>query len=151
MGYTPDLAVGVWVGNADYTPMQGTSGITGAAPIWAEFMQLAVQALTGGNPTPFVRPANIVERVVCTISGTEPSEWCPSQRSELFAADQQPPSKDNDLWKKVNIDTWTGLRASPACSNFTAEKFALNVNEPIGDQMDSRDRPGPRVGQQHRV
>jgi penicillin-binding protein 1C len=130
MGYTPDLAVGVWVGNADYTPMQGTSGITGAAPIWAEFMQLAVPALTGGNPSPFVRPANIVERVVCTISGTEPSEWCPAQRTELFAADQQPLSKDNDLWKRVNIDTWTGLRVSPACSNYTAEKFSLNVNDP---------------------
>ena len=57
MGYTPDLAVGVWVGNADYTPMQNTTGLTGAAPIWAEFMQHAIQQLTGGNPTPFSRPA----------------------------------------------------------------------------------------------
>ena len=38
LGYTPDLAVGVWVGNADYTPMQNTTGLTGAAPIWADFM-----------------------------------------------------------------------------------------------------------------
>ncbi len=39
MGFTPDLSVGVWVGNPDYTEMKNTSGLTGAAPIWAEFMQ----------------------------------------------------------------------------------------------------------------
>src|SRR5690606_31013853 len=32
MGYTPDLVVGVWVGNADYTPMINTTGVEGAAP-----------------------------------------------------------------------------------------------------------------------
>ncbi len=41
VGYTPDLAVGVWVGNADYTQMQNTTGLTGAAPIWSEFMKYA--------------------------------------------------------------------------------------------------------------
>ncbi|MBI4769196.1 MAG: hypothetical protein HY784_01980 [Chloroflexi bacterium] len=39
VGYTPVLAVGVWVGNADNSPMaEGVSGLTGAAPIWAAFM-----------------------------------------------------------------------------------------------------------------
>ncbi|MEM5775981.1 MAG: penicillin-binding transpeptidase domain-containing protein, partial [Anaerolineaceae bacterium] len=118
MGYTPDLAVGVWVGNADYTPMVNTTGLTGAAPIWANFMQMAVPQLTGGNPTPFQRPAGIVERVVCAFSGAEPSEWCPEQRTELFAYDQLPPNKDEDLWKRVTVDTWTGLRASAACSDY---------------------------------
>ena len=33
LGYVPELAVGVWVGNADYSPMQNVSGLTGAAPI----------------------------------------------------------------------------------------------------------------------
>jgi membrane peptidoglycan carboxypeptidase len=129
MGYTPDVAVGVWVGNADYTPMEGVSGLAGAAPIWSEFIQNAEQSLTGGEATPFIRPAGVVERVVCTISGAEPSEWCPSQRSEIFAADQPPLPKSDDLWKKANIDTWTGLEASADCSGFTAEKFAINVQD----------------------
>ena len=38
LGYTPDLTVGVWVGNADNTPMKGVSGISGAGPIWHDFM-----------------------------------------------------------------------------------------------------------------
>ena len=56
LGFTPDLAVGVWVGNADYPPMVNTTGVTGAGPIWAEFMTYAINHLTGGNPTPFAIP-----------------------------------------------------------------------------------------------
>jgi penicillin-binding protein 1C len=129
LGYTPDIAVGVWVGNADYSPMHDISGVTGAAPIWAQFMQTAIQQLTGGNPTPFSKPSGIIDRVICTISGTEPSQWCPNQRSEYFAADQLPLPSSQDLWTKVIFDTWTGLRASIACQDFTKEDFALNVTD----------------------
>jgi len=132
IGYTPDITVGVWIGNSDYTPMQNTSGLTGAAPIWAEFMQVAIQKLTGGNPASFVRPAGIVDRVICSVSGTEPSQWCPSQRGEIFAADQLPLPKEDDLWVKGVFDTWTGLLASPACGDFTKEEFAINVKDPWG-------------------
>ncbi|MFZ2095866.1 MAG: penicillin-binding transpeptidase domain-containing protein, partial [Anaerolineales bacterium] len=130
LGYTPDIALGVWVGNADYSPMKDISGLTGAAPIWSDFMQFAIQQLTDGNPTPFSKPSGIVDRVICTISGTEPSQWCPNQRSEYFAADQLPLPSSQDLWSKVTFDTWTGLRASEACKDFTKEEFALNVTDP---------------------
>lgn len=129
VGYTPDLAVGVWVGNADYTPMVNTTGVSGAAPIWASFMKVAIQQQTGGNPSAFARPSGIVDRIICTTSGTEPSEWCPEQRSEVFAYDQLPQPKEDDLWKKVNIDTWTGLLASSACPDFADDKFALNITD----------------------
>jgi penicillin-binding protein 1C len=130
VGYTPDIAVGVWIGNSDYTPMQNTTGLTGAAPIWAEYIQVAVQKLTGGNPSPFIRPAGIVDRVICAISGTEPSQWCPNQRGEIFAADQLPLPKEQDLWIRGLFDTWTGLRASPTCGDFTKEEFAINITDP---------------------
>lgn len=129
LGFTPDVAVGIWVGNADYTPMIDTSGLTGAAPIWAETMQFAVNRLVGNNSASFVRPAGIVDKIICSISGTEPSEWCPNQRTEIFAFDQQPLPRTEDLWQKINIDTWTGLRASSACNEFTKEEFVLNVKE----------------------
>ena len=142
IGYTPDLVIGVWVGNADYTPMQNTSGLTGAAPIWAQMMQYGIQHLTGGNPTAFGRPAGIVDRVICSISGTEPSDMCPEQRSEVFASDQLPLPKTNDLWVKVDIDTWTGMRASSACSDFTDEKFAINVSDPTAIKWLTQDQAG---------
>lgn len=44
VGFTPNLAVAVWVGNADHTPMLHVSGIVGAAPIFHGFM---TQALSG--------------------------------------------------------------------------------------------------------
>lgn len=130
LGYTPDVAVGVWVGNADYTPMQNVSGITGAAPIWNEFMQVAILQLTGNRPMPFTRPAGVIEKVICAVSGAEASQWCPRQTTELFAADQPPLPKEQDLWQKVVIDTWTGLKASASCSDFTDERFVLNVTDP---------------------
>ena len=130
LGYTPDLATGVWVGNADYTPMVNTTGMTGAAPIWAQFMQIAVPQLTGNAPTPFVRPTGIVDKVICAISGTEPSQWCPNQRSEVFAADQLPLPPGQDLWRKAMLDTWTGLEASPGCPDFTEDQMVMKVNDP---------------------
>jgi hypothetical protein len=86
--------------------------------------------LTNNNPTPFSIPSGIVERVICEISGTEPSEWCPDQRTEYFAADQLPLPSSQDLWTKISIDTWTGLRASEACTGFIKEEFVLNITDP---------------------
>lgn len=129
IGYTPDLAVGVWVGNADYTPMQGTSGITGAAPIWADFMNVAIPYLTNNNPTPFTRPEGVEDHIICSISGTEPSIHCPDQRSEIFAKGQPPLTKEFDLWQDIDVDTWTNLAASSECSTYTNKVYALNITD----------------------
>lgn len=126
MGFTPDLAVGVWIGNADYTPMQNTTGLTGAAPIWSQFMQQAIPRLTN-NPPNFARPTGITDKVICSLSGTEPSEWCPQQRGEIFASDQPPLPASQDLWKEAVIDTWTGLLATDSCKEFIEKKMTLNV------------------------
>lgn len=129
VGYTPDVSVGVWVGNADYTPMINTTGLTGAAPIWSEIMKTAEGQVTGNNPAGFSRPAGIVDRVICATSGTEPSEWCSDQKNEMFTNDRLPKSKEEDFWKRANLDTWTGLKASAACSDYTNEEFVLNVTD----------------------
>ena len=39
VGFTRYLVTGVWAGNSDGQPMRNTSGLTGAAPIWNDFMQ----------------------------------------------------------------------------------------------------------------
>ena len=43
VGYTPSLVAGVWVGNANNTPMPGASSTYTAVPIWSAFMQSALQ------------------------------------------------------------------------------------------------------------
>ncbi|MBI5428362.1 MAG: PBP1A family penicillin-binding protein [Nitrospinae bacterium] len=60
-GFTKDLAVSVWVGYDDNHPMRDTSrhgltGSAGAAPIWVNFMQ---KALEGKNKINFPVPAGI--------------------------------------------------------------------------------------------
>ena len=132
IGYTPDIAVAVWVGNPDFTQMEGTSGVTGAAPIWAEFMPLALQEINNGVPSPFVRPNGVQETVICATSGSKPSEWCSTQRSEFFASDQPPLSEDDDLWQEILVDTWTGLRVSAQCDEFTEEQFAIGLIDEWG-------------------
>jgi len=43
IGYTPSLAVGVWAGNNNNTPMvEGADGVNVAAPIWRTFMDKAL-------------------------------------------------------------------------------------------------------------
>jgi len=131
LGYTPDLVTGVWVGNADYTPMVNTTGLTGAAPIWSQFMEYAVPYVSGGNPSWLPRPAGIMDRVVCSLSGTEPSQWCRGgQYTEIFAADQPPLPASQDLLRRVRIDLWTGLEASDACQGPVEEELVLNVTDP---------------------
>jgi membrane peptidoglycan carboxypeptidase len=129
MGYTPDLTTGVWIGNADYTPMTNTSGLSGAAPIWSQFMEFAVPYLTNGAPTPFVRPAGIVDKVVCRLSGTEPSNFCRSQYTEIFVFDQLPLPPSQDLVRRIKIDLWTGYQASDACKGPAEEKVVMNVTD----------------------
>jgi membrane peptidoglycan carboxypeptidase len=41
IGYTPDVVVGVWAGNADNEVMNNTIGLTGAAPIWHSVIERA--------------------------------------------------------------------------------------------------------------
>ncbi|HSO11569.1 MAG TPA: PBP1A family penicillin-binding protein [Anaerolineales bacterium] len=128
MGYTPDLVTGVWVGNADYTPMVNTTGLSGAAPIWSQFMQYAVPYVSNNDPTPFSIPSGITEKIICNLSGAEPSQWCRGgQRSEFYASDQPPLPRSQDLITRTTIDTWTGLIAGDACQDFAKEEQVMNV------------------------
>jgi penicillin-binding protein 1C len=107
VGYTPELVVGVWVGNADFTPMRQVSGITGAAPIWHHFMR---QALAGKPERLFVQPAGFERVAICELSGKLPTPLCPHTTSELFIAGTAPTTLD-DFYQQVNVDRLTGFLA----------------------------------------
>ncbi len=111
MGYTPDLAVGVWVGNADYTPMERLAGSLGAAPIWHDVMARGVQNVPPSN---FAAPQGVGTANVCADSGTLPSAACPGdrRRDEIFAANQGPLPAGYDLWQRVKVDRVTGQLAN---------------------------------------
>lgn len=62
-GYTPEIVVGVWVGNNNNSPMNPslTSGVTGAAPIWNKIMTTLLQ---GKPDLAFNRPSGVVDVMV---------------------------------------------------------------------------------------
>ncbi|MCJ7512446.1 MAG: hypothetical protein MUO23_05695, partial [Anaerolineales bacterium] len=149
LGYTPDFVTGVWVGNADYTPMQNSTGLSGAAPIWNAYMQSAVPYIAKGETGGFGRPDGIIERVVCEVSGAEPSEWCPDERIEVFAADQPPLPKEQDLWQQPWVDSYTRLLASAECQDFARQKLGLDVEDPWGREWLTEDDQGKAWAQDH--
>ena len=109
VGYTPGLVVGVWTGNADNSPMLRVSGISGAAPIWHDFMMAAHK----GQPArQFTRPKGLVEAEICALSGLRVSPHCPHRRRELFIAGTEP-QKEDDWHRAFRIDIRTGLPATP--------------------------------------
>jgi 1A family penicillin-binding protein len=108
VGYTPDLVVGVWVGNADNEPMRDVSGVEGAAPIWHSLMSLS---LRGRPALGFQRPDGLVDVEVCALSGLLPTDHCPHRITETFLAGTEP-TQSCDLHQAVEIDARTGLRAT---------------------------------------
>jgi penicillin-binding protein 1C len=74
VGFTSRYTVGVWVGNADGTPMWDVSGVTGAAPIWSAIVGYLHRRVPG---TPPVTPPNVIQTRVTFENGVEPprNEW----------------------------------------------------------------------------
>jgi membrane peptidoglycan carboxypeptidase len=86
-GYTPQLAMVVWVGNTDGHPMQqGLSTMT-AGKIWPEAMHAALDYLAL-PPVEFPRPEGLVDQQVCGDTRLRPGE--PACRNDLFFAGQAP-------------------------------------------------------------
>lgn len=122
VGYTPDLVTGVWVGNADTSPMVNLSGVSGAGPIWHDFMRTA---LMGKPETTFHQPPGLVRAEVCAPSGLLPTSACPRTQTELFLEGTVPTQPDN-LYQVFRLDSRTGQLADPNTPpEFLTEKVFL--------------------------
>lgn len=132
LGYTPDLVTGVWVGNSDNSPMEHISGITGAGPLWRNFME---RVLVGTPVRNFAQPPGLVTVEVCNESGLPPTELCPPdhRHSDLFLADRVPTQKDN-VWQKIRIDKTNGLLAGDACGPDMVDEKVFTVYPPEARQ-----------------
>ena len=64
IGYTPDLAIAIWVGNTNGEPMKATEGILSAGAIWHAYAPAAHQYLHLA-PHEFQIPMGIVYGKVC--------------------------------------------------------------------------------------
>ncbi len=91
IGYTPEIAIGVWAGNADGSPMVDVSGVEGAGPIWRDAMMAAA---LGRRMSWYARPAGIAEITVCAPTGLLPGSDCQSPVRELFVAGTEPVTRE---------------------------------------------------------
>lgn len=94
VGYTRNVAVGVWVGNSDGTPMNNVSGLAGAAPIWNAVINLIYgeqrflsQFAEDGQlqPDRLEAPGGLSQRQMCDINSLrDPATGCSSYTSDWF-------------------------------------------------------------------
>jgi len=92
VGYTGEVTVGVWVGNFDRTPLAGSSGVTGAGPIFHAVMLAAERRVMGRLPGPeeatLPSPTgDVVRRSICVLSGHPAGRWCPVRTHEWVPVD----------------------------------------------------------------
>jgi penicillin-binding protein 1A len=90
VGYTPEMAVGVWVGFDWKIPIGGSKTATGAKaalPIWVPVVNAAQAKAVR---TEFEIPPGLVQVRTCVYSGKLASPNCPTVANDLFLAGTQP-------------------------------------------------------------
>jgi penicillin-binding protein 1B len=85
IGYTPSLAVGVWVGFDDRTPL-GLTGAQAALPLWVEFVKQVLPSAGADFPI----PAAVVSRAIDPESNLLATDNCPGSREEVFLEGTEP-------------------------------------------------------------
>lgn len=88
VGYTPQLSVGVWVGNNDNTSMNRSgTGAGAAAPLWNAFIRAA---LSGETVVNFPKPDPVFSSKPM-LDGSPVSTTFPEPHTILFVADPNDP------------------------------------------------------------
>lgn len=91
IGYTPSLAVGVWVGNNAHEPM-GAGGSGYAGPIWRSSMQRFLQ---DSRSEEFVQPPSVEQVLVCRSNGLRATRAAAGTYSEYFIRGTAPSGSCN--------------------------------------------------------
>jgi penicillin-binding protein 1C len=122
VGFTREVTVAVWAGNFDGSAMRGTSGITGAAPIFHAAMEAAMR---GRNPLPLRLAdsrladqganAGLVAVDVCPLSGGRPTAACGHSVREWMRPEAATRLAPCAMHAAIAIDERNGLRAGPSC------------------------------------
>ncbi len=106
-GYTPDLVVGVWAGNADNSPM---INILSTSISWRAMRDFMEAALEGKPASDFQQPDGVAKATVCVPSSMLPTPYCRKTSEDLVVTDAV---KEKDTWwQPTKIDVRTGLLAT---------------------------------------
>lgn len=110
VGYTPHLAVGVWLGRTDDSPVAlPPYGVDGAGAVWRALLDYTHDR-DALPPDDWQPPDNIVEARVCERTGLRPNDACP-QLTEIFLDGTVPQDVDT-YWERVAVNSENGLLAT---------------------------------------
>ena len=112
IGWTPQVIVGVWVGNNDNSQMKEVaSGVSGAAPIWRKII---MEFLKDKPVLDFEIPQNIVTAEIDTVSGYKSHDGFPST-VEYFIKGTEPSGSEGDdpVHLKLKVCRSSGKLATP--------------------------------------
>jgi len=140
MGYNPQIAVGVWIGNSDRTPMNAMWGGRGAAPIWHDIMEYALKDLPVVD---FVEPPGMKWVTVDAESGLLPGPYTRSTMKELFIEGREPTRRDN-VHKEFAICRASGRLANPYCPSEQIDRQVFVIHPPqASDWVRNTQQPNP--------
>ncbi len=123
IGYTPSIVVGTWVGNNNNEKMNSAvaSGISGATPLWREFMLHFLSSVK--EPEKFKAPKNVEKVKVDELTGMLPMEGFPS-REEWFIKGTEPTSR-SEWFQRIEICKDDGRIANKSCKE--ADRTKVNT------------------------
>jgi 1A family penicillin-binding protein len=140
VGYTPGLTVGVWTGNTDNSEMIDVSGLTGAAPLWSDYMQTVygntdmLRTLVVNDQLPaseFGVPASMEQEELCSLSSvTVGAVDCDPGRSEWLlqttaeTTDSYPDVESPVIWEALEpaVDRLPALPLPPLLEELIANE-----------------------------
>ena len=135
-GYTPDIVVGMWAGNADNSPIVNIFSTTIS---FRTMRDVLAAAYDGRQATAFERPAGLVEGTVCVPSGLKPTSLCGLTSKDLFVADSLP-EEDDTWWQIVRIDARNGLLARLSTpGQFVRQEIMLVLPEELLETEEDRE------------
>jgi penicillin-binding protein 1A len=91
IGFTPQVATGVWIGFDDPKLRLG-AGMTGAKaalPFWGEFMKMIYDSLEF-QPIHFIQPSTVVTLKICEETNKLATPYCPKTYYDIFNIKSQP-------------------------------------------------------------
>jgi membrane peptidoglycan carboxypeptidase len=134
-GYTPQIVVGSWFGNADNAPM---TGITSTSVSYRTVRDVMAEYLKDKPNVAFEVPDGMTKVSVCVPSGLKPTPACPITSPLDWLA--HPPTQDDNWWQ---IQDGQHVVVPPSDINqFRREDALLWQNEP-GIAPPTTPTPGP--------
>ncbi len=124
IGYSPELTIGVWIGNFNGTGVPILSGSEAAAPIlFALFTTLSGEKAHQW----FTEPVNLKTRLVCALTGLPLSPHCLTSISDVYIPGVSS-VRECHIHKSIQVDITTGERLCSSCrpgKHFREETIAV--------------------------